>query len=521
MSVLAWRHKTRLIFCTAAGMVLAAFYAQSLPRTYNATATLLLESRQAPSQNAVAQQFLDSNRADSELQIIRSERLLSAVFQSLNLADNPEFKPQPPGPVDVLLTGARSFVRSLMGVDTREFAKGARAATNGGETSAEFENDAHQAAFSAFIDKVYARRVGQSYVIEIDYTSFNPELPARIANAIVSGYILQSVASKEQLTRTGTDALQGRLDALNAQVDAAKEAMRQGLLPAIPTPDSEVRVIGAALPPLGPSGPRSSLITALGGLLGLFCGISTIAFGLVFDRRVRGAKELMQDTGVACLACVPDKGKWEGIEWQTDNQPDKYAVAIRDMRTAIDIACASQRNKQSLVIALVGSRSRDEVSALSSSLAQLIRSSGRYVTLFKAPSINSHDVDDTLADPAGSLADAAVFGSHPDQLAFQTLDGIAVLPIRSKNPYINLVADFHHPHVLRILSAARENGDVVLDLPDLDSSMDALALAMYADAVVVVATAGRTTTDEVKEMLERLGRASAHVIGTVINKART
>src|SRR5262249_1885977 len=66
MSVLAWRHKGRLIFCTAAGMVLAAIYAQSLPRTYNATATLMLESRQALGQNAVAQQILDSNRADSE-----------------------------------------------------------------------------------------------------------------------------------------------------------------------------------------------------------------------------------------------------------------------------------------------------------------------------------------------------------------------------------------------------------------------------------------------------------------------
>lgn len=270
MSALALQHKVKLILCTAIGIGLAGFYAHSLPRIYTATATLLLEPRRSTSssgQDASAAQNLDLNRADSELQIIRSERLLSAVFDSLNLETSPELGPQPPRMLDLVVSNVRRILNEPEtggSAVTSETGKTARsdgvAATS---NSAAPATDARQAAFQSFAKRLDVRRVGQSYVMEISYSSSDPVLAARVANAAVSGYILQAVSFKAEMAQAGTEVLQWRLDALASQVDAATDAMEQGKLPAIPTPDGDARIIGAALPPLSPSAPRPSLITAL------------------------------------------------------------------------------------------------------------------------------------------------------------------------------------------------------------------------------------------------------------------
>jgi Mrp family chromosome partitioning ATPase len=523
-SALLIRHKIKLFLCTATGIALAAFYAHSLPPTFNATATLLLESRQALSgQDTGAQQSLDLNRADSELQIIRSERLLSAVFESLDLQRSPELGPHPASKIDVLMAYLRSLWDMVPDVEETEIGNTAGAAMDTVDRSpAGLENNLRAVAFQNFTTHMDARRVGQSYVIEIAYSSSNPALPARVANATVSGYIMQSVASKAQAARAGNETLQGRLDALDAQVDAATEAMKHGTLPAIATPDADARIIGAALPPLSRSGPRTSLITALGGVLGLLGGFVAIALNLAFDRKVRGPKELTRDTGIVCLGCVPRSGRRIGLRRMHNDDQIRYASAIRDLRTSIEVACSSLRNERSIIVAIVGWNAGTGVSTISLSLAQLIYRSGRHITLFQAATEpdTAGVADLHVLQSSASLADAAVAGLQPDQLVFGDIEGVAVLPIHSRDADVNLFADFRHPRVQRILDSVRFHSDILLDLPALNGSADALALASQADAVVIVTTLGKTTIDEVNDSLHQLRRAGANVIGAVINKTK-
>lgn len=540
MMILAVAHKTKLILCTAIGLGLGALYAHSLPSIYTATATLLLEPRRqaAVSGQDTGAQGLDSNRADSELQIIRSERLLTVVFDNLNLQQNPELGPQPPRTVDRLINRFKGFIGNRI---SQEFASAGAvmgvpdktARTVDAPATASKEGiDARQAAYLNFARHLDVRRVGQSYVIEIDYSSTDPAMTAVVANAAASAYILQSVAFKAQMAIAGTEALQWRLDALAAQVDAATEAMKHGALPAIPTPDADARVIGAAQPPLSPSGPRTSLIIILGGVLGLLSAFAILAMNLAFDRRIFNAKELMRDTGVACLGSLPHAVDRSGSGWRSDStrasivirQPRSlYSAAVRNLRTSIEIACSTVRSERSIVIAIASWDASSGASTLCANLALLISHSGRNVTLFKAEVGGAGRRTETgESSMASTLADVLIADIQVENVVFAEgeADGIAVLPIHSTNAETNLFADFRDRRVSRIVEAARSNGDVLLDLPPLSASTDALALAIHADAVVVVVTAGKTTTDEVVDTLHQLRRAGANVIGTVINRAK-
>ncbi|MBW9118014.1 exopolysaccharide biosynthesis protein [Rhizobium cauense] len=512
------RHRTALLACSTAGFVIAMLYAHSLPPTYQASATLLLEPRQSAVSGGEfsVQQTLDLNRADSELQTIKSERLLSAVFESLNLKDDPELSRRQPGLIARLLSG----LPVLGGQGSGENIKTDRTEPSPANPTIEQSDEAVRAAFLNFMSRLTARRVGQSFVIEIEYSSSDPKLPARVANATVSGYIYQTVAFKEQIARAGTEALQGRLDSLARQVDAAREAMHAGSLPAIATPDADARIIGAALPPLGPSAPRKTLITALGGVVGLLVGFGVVVVRIALDRRIRTAKELAREMDVRCLASIPDVPGAPGVPWHiTSSQQQKFVAAIRDLRTSVEIACTSLRNEKSIVIAVVGWTPGAGVSTLCASLAQLISRGGRQVTLFKAADGEDNRAGDDNV-PAVSLAGAAFAGLMPEQLSYEDVGGVAVLPIHSRDANANLFTDFRNPRVRRIFESARARGDVILDLPALRHSMDALALASYADAVLVVARAGQTTLEEASESVQLLRRAGANVVGTVINRTR-
>lgn len=509
---IAWQYKIRLLACMFSGIVLAALYAHSLPRTYDATATMLLEPRQfANASSSVLQQGLDLNSAESELQIILSERLLSAVFESLKLYESPELSPQPAGLLKSAITGTIEWVRSTF--------SGQPAEDETSTLTQSPEENLKRIAFANFVDRVSARRVGQSYVVAVEYWSTDPAQPARVANAIISGYILQSVTSKEQVASAGTETLQGRLDVLAAQIETAKQAMTEGTLPKAATPDADAKITGAALSPLAPSSPRTSLIVAFGGILGLFCGMAVLALSITFDRRVRSPKDLELETTLPCMAEIPEVGGRLQLATRVaaGQRMQRHGAAIRDLRTLIDISHTHKKGEKNAVIALAGYSRDAGGSALALNLADMLKRSGRAVTVFWC----GEQTKGVSGGPLASLADAAISNADIADMVFEQRDGITILPVLSRDTVTNVYSNFRHPRVREIIEAARQKGDVIIDLPALDSSLDALALASQADVVVIVTRWGRTTREAVKNAEQQLRRAGANLVGYVINRQRS
>lgn len=516
------RHRGKLVAWVALCLVAAFVHVRTTPPTYSAAATVLLEPRrQAPSsaRETAAPSSLDLNAADSELQVIRSERLLSTVFDALALGGHPELGPQSPSPIQTLSGRVTATLRSALA------ALGVSQPPSP-STEASLRVDPRRNAFENFVRRFSARRVGQSYVLEIAYVSADPELPARVANAAASAYLLQSVAFKADAARSGAEFLQGRLDALASQVRTAETAVRSGTLPAQPIPDADARIIGAAQMPLGPSAPRGSLIMAFAGVFSLLVGLFVAVLASVFDRRVRLPQDLERETGLPCLGVVPQAGGWS--RQARASGPDKsllvtredagtFAVAIRDLQTAIEIAWGTGRAQGSPVVAIGAWRKGAGATLLTMNLAQLINHRGRQVSVISPDAARTRP--DSGQDEA-SLTDVIASGNAV-QAAYANVDGIHLLPIRSARPQLNRFVDFRDPRAALVVAQARQRGEVLIDLPPLGESSDAVALATHADIVVLVAAEGMTTHDELNEALGSLRRAGVTVIGAVINRGRS
>lgn len=474
-------------------LLIAYLFAQSRPPVYTATATLILEaptqSRGAPGE-AIIERPLDLNRVDSQLQVIRSERLQRIVFENLALANHPELQP----PVEAAPTAETPAALDPLPAPAEEEAW----------PDSPDADRAREEAFARFRQRFRAQRIGQSYVLEISYSSAHPELAQRIANAGASAYLLQSVSFKAAAASGGAEFVQSRLDMLEREVTAAATAVRQGRLPEILISNAEARIIGAALAPLTPSAPRVKLIAALGGVLGLLSGLFFIAIRSAMDRRIGEGQKLRAQCGLQLLAAIPRTKHLDNVD-----RDRRFATAARDLRTAIDLSFGSEVKSRSRSIAFLSCDEGTGCSTLVLTLAHMMQRSGRRAVIVDA---------DIQGGPRGLTLLHRDAPSRRESGGPTLLDigSCRLLPSTALHHLSERFADLRDPSVGDVLLQAQSNGDLLIDLPPLSESADARALARYADAVILVVTS-EITLDQIAEARHQMEQSGVVLLGVVIN----
>lgn len=193
-----------IIVCVALICVgMAVVYLLTATPRYSSSAVLLIDSRKT---QMLQQQSpmgvdapLDSATVDSQVEILKSEKVARAVIKDLNLVHSPEF-----------VGGGGGVMSTLMG-----FFSGA----------APSESFIERSILSRFDRDLTVKRRALSYVIEVSFKARDPELASRIANAVAEAYIVDALESKYQASRRAAVWLQERLKELRAQSSAADRAV--------------------------------------------------------------------------------------------------------------------------------------------------------------------------------------------------------------------------------------------------------------------------------------------------------
>lgn len=179
-----------------------AINALTSPRTYTASSTMTIESRKGPMDDPGRVAPLDMAWFETNLQNLRSVNVLGYVVKQLNLANDPEFLRSDKGPLDRLLS-------------------------RWGFAAAKSEAERTNLAVALLANGIRAQRIGQSYMIKIDFSGRDPETATRIANEMVNAYITDQMNAKYQASRSAGDWLQERLQNLRDQAATAERAVVQ------------------------------------------------------------------------------------------------------------------------------------------------------------------------------------------------------------------------------------------------------------------------------------------------------
>lgn len=293
LAVLAFlrRHVPIISLTGFAALGVATLYLITAVPTFTAKALLIVNSR-----GNLVDAAATSTVVESQIGIMKSESIASAVIEKLGLAQDPEFATGQGG----------GMISGLLGWS--------KPAT---------EASAARYAVERFERRLSAKRVGPTYLVEITFDSRDPDRAAQILNAVAEKYITRQMDSaglqdekwvKDRLNELSTQALAAQkalddysknrkepaesaatIDRLAAAAETSKSAYdnfrrvlrKTEATQQQSTPVFEASLVTGASPPLRASAPkpRNVLGIAIGG--GLLLGIAIAMLRDLFDRGIR------------------------------------------------------------------------------------------------------------------------------------------------------------------------------------------------------------------------------------------
>lgn len=273
---------------------------------------------------------------ETQLQVIRSERVAYAAIDSLNLPK-------------ILAEKSASWLAMLSDAPSGE-----------GEL-------ARRAGLKSVQQGLVAQQAGLSEVVEIRYTSDDRELASTIVNAIVRSYIAEQEAARSDAAQAGSSWLRERLREVGPRA----------------------RVLTVATPPKDKSNMRGILLIALLGLGGLFAGaFIALARGLL-DRAVRVPEHLDRAAAGPFLGLLSRQDQTPPALARSSAQVDEHT--LRQIRSTWD-ALPPRRGARTLGI--VSTHRGEGRSHVAFELARSLKLAGRKTLLVCADPFGDSHPDD-------------------------------------------------------------------------------------------------------------------------------
>jgi len=209
---------------------------QHIKPRYTAEASLIIGSRQAQVLDlkaVLAGLSGDVEAIESEVQLLRSRKVVRQVVLQDKLDQNPEFNPPPPQP-GVLSVARDRVVALATNLWTRYAPRSLQSPASEAAPLASPEPSRTRDPIAITIDNVLRRTSispkGHSRVVTVSFEAGDPVLAANVANDLINTYIADQLAVKREATASAHKWLEDRVAEMREQVinaDHAVAAYRQ------------------------------------------------------------------------------------------------------------------------------------------------------------------------------------------------------------------------------------------------------------------------------------------------------
>jgi len=205
-----WYRKKLILSVTLLAASAASVVVNTMTPRFRSEARMLLEVRENVFMRAEADKSggglanMDPEAVTSQIQVVLSRDLAREVIKKENLAADPEFDSRDARP---------SALRTLLGLFG--------IARDPNMMSQE------ERLLEAYYDRLDVFAIEKSRVIAVDFSSANPELAARIANAVAENYLSMQQSAKQDQTRAAGEWLAGEIDKMRAKVADAEAKIEE------------------------------------------------------------------------------------------------------------------------------------------------------------------------------------------------------------------------------------------------------------------------------------------------------
>jgi Mrp family chromosome partitioning ATPase len=519
---------------------------------------------------------LDVAEVQTQIDIAMSDRVAQQVARTLDMNEFIEQQPsvRPFASITMLLNGSVDWVTSLLarllgtGADNLDKVHG----------QSEPQLDVDQQRLQAFAlhlqQGLLVRRPGFSHILQFQYTSTNPQQAARLSTAFAWGYIEAQQNARREALRRATEWMEDRASDLRRQAEAAARAAEEfriengrivgsspidGASPELETaetrriklkqldsaaqmlqtayntflqrytetaqqvnaPGPDAIVINDAVVPKTPSFPRKKVIIALGSILGGGLGLSIALARQLFSRWFTVSQ--LPAFGYRCLGTLPlPRGSQRSpamlrVRLAAPGTRDSFSEAIRSLKVELEAAGVGTSG-----ITTIGVTAPTSDCAASLMTLNLAEAFARSVPTLLVDSRTSRFLTQALA-PSAAIGFHSLLSNKDELRTCIVTDpawAFSFLPNACGIDVETALTEAHPKKLAELLDAMRDSFAVVIfDIPPVQMSPGARALASILESFVVVATV-RTTTDAFSSVSDSLDRVADRVLGVVLESRK-
>lgn len=201
----AWIEKWRILSLVAVVVLLSLLVVQSLTPIYSATATLLIEAKEANIVSIEEVYGIDSSQREyfaTQFEILNSRQLAEKVVADLDLESHSEFSRQDSELFELPL-------QSLFGSQ---------------EAFGPEQN--YRRVVDQFQEQMSVQPILNTQLVRISFESSDPELTYQVANKVGEAYVDNHLESRLALTQKAADWLTERLSGMRTDLEQAEQELQ-------------------------------------------------------------------------------------------------------------------------------------------------------------------------------------------------------------------------------------------------------------------------------------------------------
>ena len=280
----------------------------------------------------------------------------------------------------------------------------------------------------------------------------------------------------------------------------------------------DAREVSLALPPDGPSFPRTGPMLAAAAAFGLLFGLFVVYLQELADTSLRSGEDV-RGLGLACLALIPEVprrrlGRFRVEDYAALRPLSGFAEQVRGLRASLWRGGATRPR----AIAVTAARPAEGKTSVALNLGRVAAQSGERVVLLdcdlRRPSLArllGAEGQPGLAECLLEMAELSVV------IRKDPLTSMAYIPAGSAGA--DTAGLFMSEAMARVLQKLRQEYDLVLmDAPPALAMSDTRLIAQLADATLLCARWRRTRREVVGNALELLEESQASVVGVVLTR---
>ncbi|TCN31270.1 polysaccharide biosynthesis tyrosine autokinase [Sinorhizobium americanum] len=225
-----------IMTCPFFGLLSSGFYVATTDSIFTARTQILIEPKipeLLQKQSSEINLSLDTSQIETQLAVLRSEKIAGMVIEELSLIDDPKFKPQTLSITERFeriaeMVGEAFGVKEGSQIQTSPPPSTVAGATETPDITVEaLEFLRRRRAVETFSEGLRVQRVGVSYAIDITFNSLDPVLAAKVANATAGAFVREQVETRTASAQEGVDWLEKRIEEVRIQMNLATQMTQE------------------------------------------------------------------------------------------------------------------------------------------------------------------------------------------------------------------------------------------------------------------------------------------------------